>query len=165
MNELKLYQITDGFMEVNNIDNDLSEAEKNEINLQLNEALKIKSNNIIAYYKNENALLDGIKAEIERLRVYKSIVEGRIDRYKDYVKSNMEVLGIDKIETPVGTISLAKSPLSVEVINEDDIPAEFVEVVTTNKVDKKAISEHFKSTGEIVPGVKINLENKYLKIK
>lgn len=163
--DLKLYQITNGFMEVNNIDNDLTEEEKSEINKELTEALQTKSTNIIGYYKNENALLDGIKAEIERLRTYKGIVEGRIDRYKEYVKSNMDVLGLKKIETELGTISIAKSPVKVEIVDEDKVPAEFKTIIQEVKVDKKLILNNFKETGEIPDGVDIQTENKSLRIK
>lgn len=163
--DLKLYQITNGFMEVNNIDNDLTEEEKSEINKELCEALQTKSTNIIGYYKNENALLDGIKAEIERLRNYKAIVEGRIDRYKEYVKSNMQILGINKIETELGTISIAKSPVKIEIIDEDKVPDEFKTIVQEVKVDKKSILNNFKETGEIPDGVDIQTENKSLRIK
>lgn len=163
--DLKLYQITNGFMEVNNIDNDLTEQEKSEINKELSEALQTKSTNIIGYYKNENALLDGIKAEIERLRNYKAIVEGRIDRYKEYVKSNMEVLGINKIETELGTLSLAKSPIKVEIVDEDKVPDEYKKIIQEVKVDRTAIANNFKETGEIPAGVNIQTENKSLRIK
>lgn len=163
--DLKLYQITNGFMEVNKIDNDLTEEEKNEINKELSEALQVKSNDIIGYYKNESALLDGIKTEIERLRNYKAIVEGRIDRYKEYVKNNMQILGINKIETEIGTISMAKSPASVEIIDEEKIPDEYKKIIQEIKIDKKAILNNFKETGEIIEGVKIITENKNLRIK
>lgn len=163
--DLKLYQITNGFMEINKIDNDLTEEEKNEINKELSNALQVKSNDIIGYYKNESALLDGIKTEIERLRTYKAMVEGRIDRYKDYVKNNMQTLGINKIETEIGTISIAKSPASVEIIDEEKIPDEYKKIIQEIKIDKKAILSNFKETGEIIEGVKIITENKNLRIK
>lgn len=163
--DLKLYQITNGFMEVNNIDNDLTEQEKSEMNKELCEALQTKSTNIIGYYKNESALLDGIKAEIERLKTYKGIVEGRIDRYKEYVKSNMEVLGIKKIETELGTLSIANSPIKVEIIDKEKVPSEFKKVIQDIQIDKKAIADNFKETGEIPEGVNIQTENKSLRIK
>ena len=163
--DLKLYQITNGFMEVNKIDNDLTEQEKSEMNKELCEALQTKSTNIIGYYKNESALLDGIKAEIERLKTYKGIVEGRIDRYKEYVKSNMEVLGIKKIETELGTLSIANSPIKVEIIDKEKVPAEFKKVIQDIQIDKKAIADNFKETGEIPEGVNIQTENKSLRIK
>ena len=136
-----------------------------EIGVQLTEALKTKSNNIVGYYQEEKVLLEGIDAEIKRLQDYKKAVTNRIDRYKEYVKENMQVLGIDKIETELGTISIAKSPISVDIIDEDKIPAEYKTIVQTIKVDKKAIADNFKSTGELIEGVRINTENKSLRIK
>lgn len=164
MQNLKLYEITNGFMSLNN-NEELTEEEKNEIGVQLTEALKTKSNNIVGYYQEEKVLLEGIDAEIKRLQDYKKAVTNRIDRYKEYVKENMQVLGIDKIETELGTISIAKSPISVDIIDEDKIPAEYKTIVQTIKVDKKAIADNFKSTGELIEGVRINTENKSLRIK
>lgn len=164
MQNLKLYEITNGFMNLNN-NEELTEEEKNEIGVQLTEALKTKSNNIVGYYQEEKVLLEGIDAEIKRLQDYKKAVTNRIDRYKEYVKENMQVLGIDKIETELGTISIAKSPISVDIIDEDKIPAEYKTIVQTIKVDKKAIADNFKSTGELIEGVRINTENKSLRIK
>lgn len=164
MQNLKLYEITNGFMSLNN-NEELTEEEKNEIGVQLTEALKTKSNNIVGYYQEEKALLDGIDAEIKRLQDYKKSVSNRIDRYKTYVKDNMQVLGLNKIETEIGTISIAKSPISVEIVDEDKIPAEYKTIVQTIKVDKKAISDNFKSTGELIEGVNIITNNTNLRIK
>lgn len=164
MQNLKLYEITNGFMSLNN-NEELTEEEKNEIGVQLTEALKTKSNNIVGYYQEEKVLLEGIDAEIKRLQDYKKSVSNRIDRYKTYVKDNMQVLGLNKIETELGTISIAKSPISVEIVDEDKIPAEYKTIVQTIKVDKKAISDNFKSTGELIEGVNIITNNTNLRIK
>lgn len=160
----KLYEITNSFMELNSND-ELTDAEKQEIGSQLVQALQTKSNNIVGYYQEEKALLDGIDAEIKRLQDYKKSVSNRIDRYKTYVKDNMQVLGLNKIETELGTISIAKSPISVEIVDEDKIPAEYKTIVQTIKVDKKAISDNFKSTGELIEGVNIITNNTNLRIK
>lgn len=164
MENLKLYQITNGFMALNDQD-DLSDEEKQELGLQLCDALQNKSANIIAYYQNEMALLDGIDAEIKRLQEYKKATQNKVERYKDYVKSNMELLGIDKIETALGKISIAKSPISVEVVDVDKIPNQYKIVVSDIKVDKQKIKEDFKNTGEIVDGVNIITNNTNLRIK
>lgn len=160
----KLYEITNSFMELNSND-ELTDAEKQEIGSQLVQALQTKSNNIVGYYQEEKALLDGIDAEIKRLQDYKKSVSNRIDRYKTYVKDNMQVLGLNKIETELGTISIAKSPISVEIVDEDKIPAEYKTIVQTIKVDKKAISDNFKLTGELIEGVNIITNNTNLRIK
>ena len=164
MNELKLYQITDGFMQLND-NEELTEEDKKQIEEQLTQALTKKSTNIVGYYQERKSLVEAIDVQIKRLQDFKKQETNKLDRYKDYVKSNMEVLGIEKIETPVGTISLAKSPVSIDILDEEVIPSEYKEVVTSIKVDKKAIADNFKSTGEVIPGVKINFDNRYLKIK
>lgn len=164
MENLKLYQITNGFMALNDQD-DLSEEEKQELGLQLCDALQNKSANIIAYYQNEMALLDGIDAEIKRLQEYKKATQNKVERYKEYVKSNMELLGIDKIETALGKISIAKSPISVEVVDVDKIPNQYKIIVSDIKVDKQKIKDDFKNTGEIVDGVNIITTNTNLRIK
>lgn len=164
MENLKLYQITNGFMALNDQD-DLSEEEKQELGLQLCDALQNKSANIIAYYQNEMALLDGIDAEIKRLQEYKKATQNKVERYKEYVKSNMELLGIDKIETALGKISIAKSPISVEVVDVDKIPNQYKIIVSDIKVDKQKIKDDFKNTGEIVDGVNIITNNTNLRIK
>lgn len=164
MENLKLYQITNGFMALNDQD-DLSEEEKQELGLQLCDALQNKSANIIAYYQNEMALLDGIDAEIKRLQEYKKATQNKVERYKDYVKSNMELLGIDKIETALGKISIAKSPISVEVVDVDKIPNQYKIIVSDIKVDKQKIKDDFKSTGELIDGVNIITNNTNLRIK
>lgn len=164
MENLKLYQITNGFMALNDQD-DLSDEEKQELGLQLCDALQNKSANIIAYYQNEMALLDGIDAEIKRLQEFKKATQNKVERYKDYVKSNMELLGIDKIETALGKISIAKSPISVEVVDVDKIPNQYKTIVSDIKIDKQKIKEDFKNTGEIVDGVNIITNNTNLRIK
>ena len=164
MSNLKLYEITNGFMDLNEKE-ELSEEERQEIGMQLADALQTKSNNIIAYYQDQNTLLNAIDEEIKRLREYKKITKNKIDRYKEYVKSNMDLLGLEKISTDLGVISIAKSPISVEILDEQQIPDEYKEVVTTIKVDKKKIAENFKETGEIIDGVNIITNNTNLRIK
>lgn len=164
MSNLKLYEITNGFMDLNEKE-ELSEEERQEIGMQLADALQTKSNNIIAYYQDQNTLINAIDEEIKRLQDYKKITKNKIDRYKEYVKTNMDLLGIEKISTDLGVISIAKSPISVEILDESIIPDEYKEVVTSIKVDKKKIADNFKETGEIIDGVNIITNNTNLRIK
>ena len=77
----------------------------------------------------------------------------------------MERLGITKMDTELGTLSIAKNPLSVEIENEDEIPTEFKQEIVTIKIDKTAIKNHFKETGEVVSGVQIVDDKTSLRIK
>lgn len=167
MSDLSLYKITNSFAELMSKaeEGELTEEEYNQIGEELAVQLQAKSTNIIGYYQNENALVEAIDTQIKRLQELKKVKKNGIDRYKQYVKENMERLGISKIETELGTLSIAKSPISVEIVNEDLLPSEYKEEVVTVKPNKKKISDNFKVTGEIPEGVIIHADNTNLRIK
>ena len=77
----------------------------------------------------------------------------------------MERNGITKIETELGTLSIAKSPATVEVIDQEQVPDEFLRIKTSIEVDKTAIKKNFKETGEVPDGIKIVTDNTSLRIK
>ena len=162
-----LYEITNSFVELMSRaeEGELTEEEYNKIGEELAVQLQAKSSNIIGYYQNENVLIEAIDNQIKRLQDFKKIKQNSVDRFKKYVKENMERLEIQKIETELGTLSIAKSPISVEIVNEDEIPEEFKDTITTVKTNKKKISDNFKATGEIPNGVIIHTDNTNLRIK
>lgn len=162
MKELSLYQIKNGFMELNNAD-DISEEDKIKINDQLNIALKEKSSDIIWYHFQNKDLVEQVDNEIKRLQAFKKFLLNRDERYNNYVMQNMKQLGIEKIETKGGSVQVAKSPLSVEITDENKIPTDFLKIEMVQKVDKNKIKEEFKKTGEVLDGVKYNTNNTYLK--
>lgn len=162
MKELSLYQIKNGFMELNNAD-DISEEDKIKINEQLNIALKEKSSDIIWYHFQNKDLIEQVDNEIKRLQAFKKFLLNRDERYNNYVMQNMKQLGIEKIETKGGSVQVAKSPLSVEITDENKIPTDFLKIEMVQKVDKNKIKEEFKKTGEVLDGVKYNTNNTYLK--
>ena len=161
----KLYEITTGFMDMLEKQDELTPDEVQEVADELQTALKEKSANIIGYYQTQNALLTAVDDEIKRLQEYKKIISNRLTRYKKYVADNMRAIGVKKIETPVGKITLVKSPPSVVVTDDEKVPAEYKETVVTIKPNKKKILENFKATGEIPAGVEIQADNKSLRIK
>ena len=127
--------------------------------------LQKKSQNIIGYIKNIELTINAMKEEEDRIASNRKILENKLTRSKQYVKECMENNGITKVETGLGTLSIAKSPASVEIINEDEVPSEFKQEVVTVKIDKTKIKNNFKETGEIPDGVNIITTNTSLRIK
>ena len=159
-----LYDIRCNF--VNLMSNDeLTDEQVQELGKELAIELKNKSSNIIAYVVDTESLLERIKAEEKRLSDMRKLGETRLEKFKKYVKENMEALELQKIQTELGTLSIAKNPISVEIIEEDKIPEEFKQTVITTKVDKKAIAQHFKETGEVLNGCIIYTDKTSLRIK
>lgn len=161
MANISLYNITNKFVDLMDKaqDGELTEEEYNQLGEELALELQNKSANIIGYAQNKEALIDAIDIQIKRLQDLKKTEQNGLDRFKQYVKDNMERLGIEKIGTELGTLSIAKNPMSVEIENENEIPNEFKQEVVTIKIDKAAIKNHFKETGELVPGA-IIIDNK-----
>lgn len=164
MNNLSLYQIT-GMIPVIMEQEEITPELKDQLEKELTELLQQKSQNIIGYTKNIELTIEAMKTEENRISEQRKVLENKLDNFKQYVKECMEQNGLKKIETSLGTISIAKSPISVEIENEEEVPNDFKTIITTTKIDKTKIKDNFKQTGEIPTGVKINTENTSLRIK
>ena len=164
MNNLRLYDITNAFPAIME-NEEMTEEDKKKVEEELTLLLQQKSQNIIGYTKNIELTINAMKEEEERIATNRKILENKLSRFKDYVKECMENNGFTKIETGLGTLSIAKSPASVEIVNEDEIPSEFKQEIVTVKVDKTKIKNNFKETGEIPTGVNIITTNTNLRIK
>lgn len=164
MNNLSLYDITNAFPKIME-NEEMTEEDKKKVEEELTLLLQQKSQNIIGYTKNIELTINAMKEEEDRIATNRKILENKLSRFKDYVKECMENNGFTKIETGLGTLSIAKSPASVEITNEDEIPNEFKQEVVTVKVDKTKIKNNFKETGEIPAGVNIVTTNTNLRIK
>lgn len=159
-----LYDIRCKFVDL--ISNDeLTEEQVNELGKELAIELQNKSTNIIAYIVNTESMFERMKAEEKRLSDMRKYGETKLAKFKEYVKENMEALQISKLQTELGTLSIAKNPISVEVVSEDKVPVDFKQEVVSIKIDKKAIAQHFKDTGEVPDGCIIHTENTSLRVK
>lgn len=167
MSHTSLYSITNNFVDLMDKvqEGTITEEEYNKLGEELALELQKKSGNIAGYIQDRNALIDAIDMQVKRLQEYKKTEQNKLDKFKEYVKTNMERLNIVKIETELGTLSIAKSPISVEIANEDEVPTEFKTEIVTTKIDKKKIADNFKSTGEIPNGVIIHTDNTSLRVR
>ena len=66
----------------------------------------------------------------------------------------MELTGTKKLKTSIGNWSIQKNPLSVSAVDVEKVPARFL-IEQPPKVDRRAILEEFKQTGELFDGVTI----------
>lgn len=167
MSNLSLYNITNKFVDLMDKaqEGELTEEEYNELGNELALELQNKSSNIIGYIKNSESLLEAMKTEEKRLSDMRKQGEKKLDKFYQYVKENMERLGLVEIPTELGKLKITKNPMSIEIENEDEIPSEFKKEVITTEIDKTAIKNHFKDTGELVPGIRIIDNKTSLRIK
>ena len=164
MSNLSLYEITNAFPSLMESE-EITEEDKAKIKEELTLLLQQKSQNTMAYVRNMELTIEAMKSEEKRISEQRKLKENKLVKFKEYVKECMETNGITKIETGLGTMSIAKNPLSVEIINEDEVADEYKEKVVTVKIDKTKIKNNFKETGEIPAGVNILTNNTSLRIK
>jgi len=117
MNNLSLYEITNAFpilME----NEEMTEEDKKKVEEELTLLLQQKSQNVIGYARNIELTIEAMKNEEKRISDKRKLLENRVIKFKEYVKECMEKNGITKIDTELGSLTIAKNPASVEIINQ-----------------------------------------------
>ena len=132
--------------------NEEAEAQLNALSPQVNDKCVAVAHWIKKIEANKRELAH-MKEEIDkREQAYNT----SMDRWNDYLKSNMEKCGLKEISCPYFTIKIRKNPLSTTILNEFDIPSRFLitkEIVRITTIpDKNSIKEEVEKTGIQVPG-------------
>ena len=168
---MKLYEITSEMRALDElflscIDEETGEVKDDGVIDILEQELKLqlqtKGAGIIKSFKNSEAMLNGVDEEIKRLQALKKSISNQINSRKEYIVRNMEMMGITKIETELGNLSLRKSK-SVNIYDESLIDKKFIEIETKEKISKTEIKKAIEA-GENVQGANI-VEKNSLKIK
>ena len=168
---MKLYEITSEMRVLDElflscIDEETGEVKDDGVIDILEHELKLqlqtKGAGIIKSFKNSEAMLNGVDEEIKRLQALKKSISNQINSRKEYIVRNMEMMGITKIETELGNLSLRKSK-SVNIYDESLIDKKFIEIETKEKISKTEIKKAIEA-GENVQGANI-VEKNSLNIK
>lgn len=114
------------------------------------------------------AMLDAdagvLDAEIKRMTARKLARKNRIERIRNYIQNQMELMGKDKIETPVLTVSLQKNPPALDIFDVMAIPTEYlVHIPAHSEPDKAKIKDSLKA-GKEIPGCVLT-QGRSLRIK
>ena len=112
------------------------------------EDLADKLENCCKYIKNEEATIDGLKAEIDRLTARKKAKENAIDRLKGLMRDALEAAGERKL--PCGTFTCAlqaNPPKAVIDASVADIPTKYL-IPQAPTVDKKLLLADLKANVE-----------------
>lgn len=130
----------------------------------IGEEIKVKAISLVRWSQDIDGDIEKIDNEIKRLKAKKDSLTERRDGLSEYIKANMEASGIKSIQCPFFTISYVAGPDVVEIINEAEIPDEYVTVKTTISADKNLIKKALKE-GVEVAGCKLGAGKSSLRIK
>ena len=104
--------------------------------------------------RNLKAEAAALAEEIRRLQDLKRRKDGAAERVRAGLQAAMEAANVRRVDTPIGRWSVRKNPPSVMIVDAAAIPEDYL-VPQPPKVDAAAIRDHFRETGEIVPGTDI----------
>lgn len=133
---------------------------------ELDMALDLKIENIACFIKNLEAESEAIKAEKKKLEQRAKSAENKsnwLKRYLDtYLKATTKDIDKYKFSTARCALSYRKSQ-SVDVVNQTEVPKEFIKTKIEESVDKTAVKNAIKS-GKTVNGCQL-VTNINLQIK
>ncbi len=124
-----------------------------ELNEEFKKALTVKSEGIIKVIRDQETTLEAIDKELERLTELKNRVKKSSDAFKDYVKYNMQQMGVKKIETALGNIS-TRQTTATEILDISVIPQEFMKEKISYSISKTDIKKALQE-GKEVPGARL----------
>jgi len=111
-----------------------------------------KGKNVAAVFRNLESDAKQIKEAEQQLAERRKAYEKRAESLKNYLKTNMELAGIQKIECPWFVVSIKQNPEAVTVEDESIIPRDyFKEIPASYQLDKSLVKAAIKD-GFDVPG-------------
>lgn len=160
---MRLHEITEAMIELQNVaDNDELDDEILRDTFEgLDGAFEDKADQWARFIKDEEADIDAIGNEIDRLKARKERKQKTVDRMRLNLSGYMRAANKTKFKTALFSYGFRKSQ-AVEIVNEADLP-EWALIEQAPKISKTEIKEHLKA-GETVPGAKL-VENESLQIK
>lgn len=154
---MKLYELTGEYIQLMQMLEDASAEDEAEIAAAMEAVagdIEEKADAYARIMKNLLGDIDALDVEEKRLKTRRMALENRVDRLKQAIQNAMELTGTKKLKTSIGSWSIQKNPLSVSEVDVEKVPARFL-IEQPPKVDRRAILEEFKQTGELFDGVTI----------
>ena len=145
---MKLYELNQQYNQLLEMADDLDPEVLKDTLESIKESIEDKAENTAKLIRSWEAEVKALKEEEKRLAERRKALEKRVDNTKAYLFEQMELAGMDKVKRPTLTVSIAKNPPSLEVIDPEKIPSLFM-IDQDPVIDKKAILAALKNGDEI----------------
>lgn len=153
-----MYELTGAWLAAVDAYDAAEDAEERADALEMLEGIEAdmadKADAIARIVRNYRAEIEGLKAEEQRLAAKRRSRESAIERLNDIMLDAMRATGAERVQTSIGRWSIQTNPWSCEVLDAAQVPEEW-HIKQDDKIDKRGLVEHFKMTGEIMPGVEM----------
>lgn len=164
---MKLYEIRDQYLGLLDLADD--QAWSPEIIADTLEGINAefddKARNCLMLVKHLEHQASAAKAEVDRLKSIQSQAEKQAEGIKEYVRTNMESIGRDRLDLGLFKVTLRAPTKVANVIDEVQIPNRFWRVIPeTLQLDKRSLLDALKA-GEQVEGAALADGKRALLIK
>ncbi len=147
-----LYELKNDYLRLLELEEEVDPEAFQDALDNLTDEINTKAENIAAVLKQMEADAKMLKDEEARLKNRRIAIENNHKRLKEYLKSELEVMDIDKVKTPKFTITVRNNPVKVIIKDEDLIPVDYK--VTKYSIDKKVLKEALLN-GEEIKGAEL----------
>lgn len=161
---MKLYEINSRYQAVMDAIEEAGGELDDTLAAELNaveDELAVKVENICKLVRNLTAEEEAFKAEADRLRDKARAKSNAVERIKEFLKVNLETMGIEKTESADGLFKVAIQKNSQPAIMwrglPESIPADLRKAPPPPELDKKAVLDGFKA-GNIKPSDMLSIE-------
>jgi hypothetical protein len=150
----RLYELTSAYAQLADRALDGDEIDDDQL-AQLGDELKVKTASLVHVMRELDLDVVRYDAELERLTKRRKAAAGNRDRLRRYVQQCMEQANVQRLKADTLSIALQDCPERVEVDDAARVPPEYMRTKTEVAVAKADVLAHYRATGEIVPGVRI----------
>lgn len=163
-----LYKLTEQYKAIEGmVENEfLTREELDQTLANIKDQIDIKVESIAKIVLDIKNSIEAIKIEEKRLINRRKAMENTVEWLKGYLLVEMVSCKVYKVKKEVLTVSVLDNPPSVEVVEFELIPEQYIRIIPEQReADKKAIIEHFKETGEIITGTEVVVNKKHVSIR
>jgi hypothetical protein len=107
-----------------------------------------KAVNVAAFIKNLEAEATAIDNAVSEMQKRSKRLKSKGVALNQYLLDSMKAIDKKAISSPYFELKIKNNPASLIIDDETMIPAEYIETVVSEKVDKKAIKAHLKDSAE-----------------
>lgn len=125
MENFKLYDLTEIYM--NLMDMDIEDDQVQQTLDEIDEKIEIKADNIAKLIKSLEGQESICKSEEERIYKRRKSIENRIRNLKAYLQEAMIATDKRKFKTDLFSFNIQKNRASLNILDEEKVPEEFVE--------------------------------------
>lgn len=155
-----LYELMSDFAELQAAveDDDVGEERLDELLQAIEEtkgSLTQKVDNICRLIRNVDAEEEKFRNEERRLATRRKAKANKAARIRDWLKSSLDLLDLDKVKTDIFEVSIVEQGHRIIVTDESMLPEEFMRV--KRSPDMTRLNKAYKEDGEIPPGCDVVL--------